>query len=228
MAATVPYEGEERRRSEPIRVVVADDFALFRHGVRETLVEYGLSVVGEASTGERAIQLVHETQPHVVVMDLNMPGIGGVEAIRRLSHDAPLTKIIVLTVSADDETVIDAIMAGACGYLLKDAPAEQIPAAVRAAYGGASLISPRIGFMLLDRLRAQEEERAALAPGPHLSKRELEVLLLVAEGNDNQEIAAKLFVSPSTVKNHISNVLAKLQMKNRIQAAVYAAKQGML
>src|SRR4051794_28555598 len=161
MAATVPYEGEERRRSEPIRVVVADDFALFRHGVREILVEYGLSVVGEAGTGERALQLVHETQPHVVVMDLNMPGIGGVEAIRRLSHEAPRTRMIVLTVSDDDETVLDAIMAGACGYLLKDAPGEQIASAVHAAFGGASLISPRVGFMLLERLRAQGSERPA-------------------------------------------------------------------
>jgi DNA-binding NarL/FixJ family response regulator len=228
MASVGVYNGNERRRREAIRVVIADDFALFRHGVREILVEYGLTVVGEAGTGERAVQLVHETQPQVVVMDLNMPGIGGVEAIRRLSHDAPRTRIIVLTVSDDDDTVIEAIMAGACGYLVKDAPADQIASAVRAAYGGTSLISPRIGFMLLDRLRAHEEERTPSPGESDLSERELAVLRLVAEGKDNQEIASALFVSPSTVKHHLSNLLAKLQMKNRIQAAVYAAKHGLL
>lgn len=158
-----------------------------------------------------------------------MPEIAGVETTRQITTIAPLARVVVLTISADDEDVMDAVMAGACGYLLKDSSIEQLIAGIRAAAEGESLISPQIASKLLQRLRSQSADtRAARAIQTELSARELEVLRLIANGKDNADIARELVISPKTVKNHISNILMKLQIENRIQAAVYAVRSGLV
>jgi DNA-binding NarL/FixJ family response regulator len=172
---------------------------------------------------------VSELAPDVVIMDLKMPGLTGVEATRKVSSIAPRTRVVVLTISDDDDDVMDAVMAGACGYLLKDSSIDHLIEGVRAAAGGDSLISPQIAAKLLQRLRAQTaDEAAARAIQTELSERELDVLRLIASGKDNAEIARQLYISPKTVKNHISNILMKLQIENRIQAAVYAVRSGIV
>jgi DNA-binding NarL/FixJ family response regulator len=210
-------------------VLLVDDHDLFRSGLRSLLEEQGVRVVGEADNGSSALQLVSELAPDVVIMDLKMPGLTGVEATREVSSIAPRTRVVVLTISDDDDDVMDAVMAGACGYLLKDSSIDQLIEGVRAAAGGDSLISPQIAAKLLQRLRIQRaDEAAARAIQTELSERELDVLRLIASGKDNAEIARQLYISPKTVKNHISNILMKLQIENRIQAAVYAVRSGIV
>ena len=223
---------EDRRTEkqlEDLRVLLVDDHDLFRSGLRSLLEEQGLQVAGEADNGHAALRLVSELAPDVVVMDLNMPGLTGVETTRQLTGIAPHTRVVVLTISVDDDDVMDAVMAGACGYLLKDSSIDELIAGIRAAAGGESLISPHIAAKLLQRLRAQTADVAAARTiRTELSERELEVLRLIAIGKDNAEIARELFISPKTVKNHISNILMKLQIENRIQAAVYAVRSGIV
>ena len=210
-------------------MLLVDDHDLFRSGLRSLLEEQGVRVVGEADNGSSALQLVSELAPDVVIMDLKMPGLTGVEATREVSSIAPRTRVVVLTISDDDDDVMDAVMAGACGYLLKDSSIDHLIEGVRAAAGGDSLISPQIAAKLLQRLRAQTaDETAARAIQTELSDRELDVLRLIASGKDNAEIARQLYISPKTVKNHISNILMKLQIENRIQAAVYAVRSGIV
>jgi DNA-binding NarL/FixJ family response regulator len=211
-------------------VLVVDDHDLFRTGLVNLLTEQGVHVVGEAPNGETAVRLVRELAPDVVVMDLNMPGITGVEATREIAASAPRTRVVVLTISVDDGDVMDAVMAGACGYLLKDSTITELISGIRAAAAGESLISPHIAAKVLQVLRAQQAstEWAGRPLRAELSDRELEVLKLIAIGKDNAEIARDLFISPKTVKNHISNILMKLQIENRIQAAVYAVRSGIV
>jgi DNA-binding NarL/FixJ family response regulator len=214
---------------DELRVLVVDDHDLFRTGLRNLLEEQGVNVVGEAENGETAIRLASDLAPDVVIMDLNMPGVGGVETTRRLSSLAPLSRVVVLTISADDDDVMNAVMAGACGYLLKDSSIQELIAGIRAASEGESLISPQIAAKVLQRLRAQSKDAdAAETIRAELSDRELQVLKLIANGKDNAQIARELFISPKTVKNHISNILMKLQIENRIQAAVYAVRSGIV
>ena len=187
-----------------------------------------MQVVGEAATGEAATRQVEELLPDVVVMDLNMPGMGGVEATLRLTTVAPLTRVLVLSVSAEQDDVVDAVMAGACGYLLKDASAEEIVRGIGAAAAGESLISPRIAAKLLARVREEEAPpKAEVDVRTELSERELEVVRLVAAGLSNEEIADQLVVSPKTVKKHVANLLSKLQLENRVQVAGYAIRTGL-
>jgi DNA-binding NarL/FixJ family response regulator len=214
--------------AEPIRVIVVDDHDLLRKGLRDLLTEHGLRVVGEAGDGADAVRLVAHAAPDVVIMDLNMPRMSGIEATRRLAEVAPTSRVLVLTVSADDETVAEAIAAGASGYLLKDASGDEIAAGVRAAAGGEALISPLIAARLLERLRPAPGAGGPAGTGAELTDREVEVLRLLAAGRDNAEIAQELFISPRTVKNHISSILAKLHVDNRIQAAVYAVRKGLV
>ena len=223
-------EGPQRRADvqDDLRVLLVDDHDLFRTGLRNLLEEQGLRVVGEAATGEQAVRSVRELAPDVVVMDLNMPGISGVDATRQITAEAPLTRVVVLTISDQDGDVMDAILAGACGYLLKDATIESVVAGIRSAAVGASLISPTIASKVLQRVRSTTADtEMANAIRAELSDRELEVLKLIANGKDNAQIAAELVISPKTVKNHISNILMKLQIQNRIQAAVYAVRSGL-
>jgi DNA-binding NarL/FixJ family response regulator len=212
---------------DEVSVVIVDDHMLFRGGLRAILEEGGITVLGEASSGEDAIELVERLAPDVVVMDINMPGISGIEATRRLAARAPRSRVVVLTISADDGNIMDAMMAGAAGYLLKDASADQLVGGIRAAARGESSISPRIASRLLAHMR-EEQATAAEAVHPDLTERELEVLRLLAAGKANAEIAGELYISPKTVKNHIASILMKLQMENRIQAAVYAVRSGIV
>jgi DNA-binding NarL/FixJ family response regulator len=211
------------------RVLLVDDHDLFRTGLRNLLEEQGVDVVGEAANGADAIRAVRELAPDVVVMDLNMPGMTGVEATRQVSSIAPLTRVVVLTISDQDADVMDAILAGACGYLLKDSSIQELMRGIRSAAIGESLISPTIAGKVLQRVRASTPSSIDAATiRSELSDREIEVLKLIANGKDNALIAAELHISPKTVKNHISNILMKLQIDNRIQAAVYAVRSGIV
>jgi DNA-binding NarL/FixJ family response regulator len=210
-------------------VLLVDDHDLFRTGLRNLLDDQAVEVVGECGNGTDALQAVRELAPDVVVMDLNMPGISGVEATRQISMVAPLTRVLVLTISDQDADVMDAILAGACGYLLKDASISDLMQGIRSAAVGESLISPTIAAKVLQRVRATGgSRRDAELIQSELSARELQVLKLIANGQDNALIAAELHISPKTVKNHISNILMKLQIENRIQAAVYAVRSGLV
>jgi DNA-binding NarL/FixJ family response regulator len=210
-----------------VRVVVIDDHELFRGGLVALLEERGIQVVGEAGLAADGIRQVCEQSPDIVLMDLSMPGMSGVEATQRLSAVAPLVRVLVLTVVADQQSVTDALLAGACGYLLKDASMEQIVEGVRAAVRGESSISPRIASQLVRRLREPVEGGPSLS-GAELTPRELEVLGLLARGVDNPRIARTLHLSQHTVKNHVSSILVKLQVENRIQAAVRAVRGGLV
>jgi DNA-binding NarL/FixJ family response regulator len=210
-------------------VLLVDDHDLFRTGLRNLLEEQGVQVVGEADTGTEALRQVREVAPDVVVMDLNMPGISGVEATRQITMIAPLTRVLVLTISDQDGDVMDAILAGACGYLLKDSSIQELMQGIRAAAVGESLVSPTIASKVLQRVRASSSsQREADTIQSELSDREIEVLKLIANGKDNAMIAGELHISPKTVKNHISNILMKLQIDNRIQAAVFAVRSGIV
>ncbi len=211
-----------------MRVLLVDDHDLFRTGLRTLLEEQGIEIVGEAANGEDAVTLVEEHAPDVVLMDLEMPGMGGVDATREIAAVAPLTRVVVLTISDEDADVLNAVVAGACGYLLKDATIQELLRGIKAASVGESLISPSIAAKVLQRVRASSPDvEAAETLLARLSDRELQVLRLIANGNDNAQIAKELFISAKTVKNHISNILLKLSIENRIQAAVYAVRSGL-
>jgi DNA-binding NarL/FixJ family response regulator len=223
-----PVSADEEMLDD-VRVLIVDDHDLFRSGLRNLLEGEGVQIVGEAAAGQEALDIVREVAPDVVVMDLNMPGMGGVEATRHISTMAPLTRVVMLTISDEDNDVIDAIMAGACGYLLKDSSIQELIAGIRAASMNESLISPTIAAKVLQRVRAsstQPEIESTIRA--ELSEREIQVLKLIANGKDNAMIAGELHISPKTVKNHISNILMKLQIDNRIQAAVYAVRSGIV
>jgi len=222
-------QAAEDRQTDSLRVLIVDDHDLFRTGLRNLLEEQGVVVIGEAAGGAEAVRIVRELAPDVVVMDLNMPGMGGVDATRHIAGIAPLTRVVMLTISDQDNDVMDAILAGACGYLLKDASIQELMAGIRAASQGESLISPTIAAKVLQRVRATSTQpEIANTIRAELSDREIEVLKLIANGKDNAVIAAELHISPKTVKNHISNILMKLQIENRIQAAVYAVRSGIV
>ena len=215
--------------TEPINVVLVDDHELFRGGLREILEDQGVHVVGEAPDGERGVELVADLAPDVAVMDLNMPGMGGVEATRQIGTRMPATNVLVLTISSDDDSIMQAMLAGASGYMLKDAAVEELVAGIRAAAAGESSISPKIAAKVLAWIReGRAEQQTPPATHAELSDREVEVLRLLAAGKGNAEIAQELFISPKTVKNHIASILVKLQIENRIQAAVYAVKAGIV
>jgi DNA-binding NarL/FixJ family response regulator len=212
--------------TEPLRVVLVDDHPVYRDGLAVLLQESGISVVGSVANGEAALAVVEQVAPDVVVMDLNMPGMSGLEATRRLTERSPASRVLVLSVSAQEEHVTEAVLAGAAGYVVKDGPIEEVVAGIRAAAAGHALISPRIANGLLARVR--ESTRRAPAVSVPLSSREHEVLGLLAEGMANHEIAETLVISPSTVHNHISSILMKLQVDNRVQAAVRAVREGLV
>jgi DNA-binding NarL/FixJ family response regulator len=225
----VSVEQTTEPQTDDLRVLLVDDHDLFRTGLRNLLEEEGVIVAGEAGTGAEALRMVEELAPDVVVMDLNMPGMTGVEAIRQIAGVAPLARVLVLTISDQDADVMDAILAGACGYLLKDSSIGELMQGIRAAAIGESLISPTIASKVLQQVRAASPvPEIAEQIRTELSGREIEVLKLIANGRDNANIARQLHISPKTVKNHISNILMKLQIENRIQAAVYAVRSGLV
>lgn len=213
--------------TEALRVVVADDHPHYRRGLVRILGASGVEVVAQVANGEAAVQAAVECAPDVVVMDLNMPGLSGFDATRQVRQRAPASPVLVLTVSAQEADVMDAIVAGASGYVLKDAPVDELIAGIRAVAAGQSQISPRIALTLLRRIREQAPADSAVEQVA-LSARELEVLSLVADGKSNGEIASELVISSSTVRNHISSILMKLHVENRVQAAVQAVRNRLV
>jgi DNA-binding NarL/FixJ family response regulator len=214
---------ESDQAPQALRLVVADDHPFYRRGLVQILADAGLEVVAEVANGQDAIRATEETAPDVVVMDLNMPGMSGLEATRQLTQIAPMTRVLVLSVSAQEDDVTEAILAGASGYVLKESPVEEVVAGIQAAAAGQALISPRVATLLLGRLREQAQAQRDVSV-MHLSERELDVLGLLADGKANHEIAEALYISPSTVRNHVANILAKLHVDNRVQAAVRAVR----
>jgi len=203
-------------------VVIADDHPFYRAGLAGMLERSGIEVVAEVPNGEAAIRAVEQTAPDVVIMDLNMPGVSGLEATRRLAERAPASRVLVLSVSAEDADVTEAILAGASGYVLKDSPVEEIVAAIDAIACGRSLISPRLAQMLLRRLGDDDGVDHELA-SVRLSPRERSVLELMAEGQTDHEIALVLELDAAVVRNSLSSVLIKLQTENRVRSAMRAA-----
>jgi DNA-binding NarL/FixJ family response regulator len=213
--------------NDHLRVIVVDDHDLFRGGLVDLLEERGIRVVAEAGLGAEGVKLAQELAPDVVLMDMSMPGMTGVEATQRIAAAAPRVKVLVLTVLADEGHVMDALLAGACGYLLKDAPIDRIVDGIKAAADGESLMSPRIASQLVRRVR----EPATAEPPPAgavLTHRELEVLALLSRGLDNPKIASAMHLSQHTIKNHVSNILGKLEVENRLQAAVRAVRSRLV
>ncbi|MFC3574919.1 response regulator [Streptomyces yaanensis] len=210
------------------RVVVADDQTVVREGIVMLLgLLPGIEVVGAAGDGDEAVKLVAELAPDVVLMDLRMPRCDGVEATRRIRAEHPGTQVVVLTTYADDESLFPALRAGARGYLTKDAGGDEIVRAVHSVLSGDAGLSPSIQRRLLERLSDPEPPAAAEAPDG-LTAREKEVLVLIAEGLTNQEIARRLHVSTATVKTHINNLFAKTGLKDRAQAVRYAYANGLV
>jgi two-component system NarL family response regulator len=216
---------------DPIRVLVVDDHALFRRGLEMVLEqEPHIDVVGEAEDGAEAVQRVVETTPDIVLMDIRMPKRGGIDACTAIKDAVPSTKIIMLTISDEEADLYDAIKAGAMGYLLKEISIEEVASAIRAVHGGQSLISPSMASKLLNEFASmikRGDERQQV-PAPRLTEREMEVLRLVAKGLNNRDIAKQLFISENTVKNHIRNILEKLQLHSRMEAVVYAVREKLL
>lgn len=210
------------------RALVVDDHDVFRRGLVRLLRQEGIEVVGEASGGRSAIRLTAELRPEVVLMDLSMPGISGLEATRSIVESRSGAQVVILTIADDDESIIEALMAGAVGYVLKDESLENIVAAVRAAAAGDAVIPPRVGNEVLRRLRKEGATMLSDSPGPQLSERELQVLRLIIDGQDNAAIASALTISPHTVKNHVANILAKFGVATRLQASVQALRRGIV
>ncbi|MCP4425381.1 MAG: response regulator transcription factor [Chloroflexi bacterium] len=216
-----------------IRVLLVDDQALFREGLHTLLsVRDDIEIVGEADNGEEAIQIAAQTNPDVILMDLRMPVLDGVAATRRLTQIQPDSRVIVLTTFDDDEHIFDGLRAGAVGYLLKDVSSQKLVEAIRAAAGGQSFLQPSVAAKVISEFaRVTSPQQPAPSAQPlvePLSERELEVLQQVATGASNKEIAAQLFITEGTVKNHLTNILGKLGVRDRTQAALKAKELGLI
>jgi two-component system, NarL family, response regulator LiaR len=206
---------------EPITVLIADDHPVVRQGLRTFLdLQEDLEVVGEAEDGEAAVVAVRDLVPDVVVMDVVMPKLDGIEAVRRIRDESPATRVLILTSFLDDEKVVPAVKAGAAGYLLKDIEPAELANAIRTVNGGEALLHPTVAAKVM-----QEVAERDRSPAAELTERELDVLRLLARGLANKAIALELHVSEKTVKTHVSNILAKLHLADRTQAALFAVRE---
>ncbi len=210
-------------------MAVVDDQELFRRGLTMLLgVEDDIEVVGEAGDGVAATDLAASTVPDVILMDVRMPKRSGIEACVAIKDVAPTARIIMLTVSDEEADLYDAVKNGASGYLLKDSSIDEVAQAIRVVADGQSLISPSMAIKLLDEFKQMSRTDRQQVPSPRLTERELEVLKLVAQGLNNREIAKRLFISENTVKNHVRNILEKLQLHSRMEAVMYAVREKLL
>ncbi|HYV80795.1 MAG TPA: response regulator transcription factor [Streptosporangiaceae bacterium] len=232
---TISGADDARGVPDAIRVLVVDDHALFRRGLEMVLTEEpDIELVGEASDGAEAVEKAGEALPDVVLMDIRMPKSSGIEACRAMKEVSPSAKIVMLTISDEEEDLFEAIRAGASGYLLKDIPYDEVADVVRAVHGGQSLINPSMAAKLLTEFAAlakhdgDGEERTQQVPPPKLTDREMEVLRLVARGMNNRDIAKELFISENTVKNHVRNILEKLQIHSRMEAVMIAVREKLI
>jgi len=215
--------------TEPIRVLVVDDQELFRRGITMLLaLEDGIEVVGEAGDGVEGTLLAESTAPDVVLLDVRMPRRTGIEACQAIKEAVPSAKILMLTMSDEEADLYEAVKSGAAGYLLKDSSIEEVAQAVRVVADGQSLISPSMAVKLIDEFKQMSKPERDHVPGLRLTERELEVLRLVARGMNNREISKQLFISENTVKNHVRNILEKLQLHSRMEAVMYAVKEKLL
>ena len=223
-------QGVEDVAPAPIRVVIADDHDLYRRGMQVVVeLEGTAQVVGQASNGNDAVQVCTRVAPDVVLMDVRMPGVGGIEACRRIRTTVPTARILMLTMSDDESDLFEAIKAGASGYLLKDLPGEAVSEAIGRVHDGQAIIPPGMAATLLNEFsRLSQDPEPIAGTAPHLTDREVEVLRLVARGLANREIADLLVISENTVKNHVRNILEKLHLHSRVEAAVYAHRQNLL
>jgi DNA-binding NarL/FixJ family response regulator len=213
--------------TEPLRVLIADDHPLFRDGLRALLLsDPELELVGEASTGDETISLAASTQPDVILMDIQMPGLNGIEATRRIVNASPHIGVLIVTMFDDDSSVFAAMRAGARGYILKGAKHDEMIRAVRAVGSGEAIFSPAIATRLMDFFAGIQPAKSPQL-FPELSDREREILVLIAQGYKNAEIASHLVISPKTVRNHITNILSKLQVADRAQAIIRAKEAGL-
>jgi DNA-binding NarL/FixJ family response regulator len=212
--------------SEPVTVVIADDHPMVRQGLRLTLGTLpSIQVIGEATTGRQAVELADSLQPDVLIMDINMPDGNGIDATRALAQSSPHVKVLILTMFDDDASVFQAMRAGARGYLLKGAGEQEIERAVRSVADGQAVFGPAIAQRVLDFLSGTAPRQPTAFP--ELSEREREVLSLLAEGRSNPDIARQLYLSPKTVRNHVSNIFTKLQVADRAQAIIRARDAGL-
>jgi two-component system, NarL family, response regulator LiaR len=214
-----------------MRLLLADEHTLFRQQLRQLLGTSGFEVVGEARNGASAVRLARELRPDVTVIDVSIPGMYAAEATEAILDENPSARVIVLTVSvAEEKDALDALLAGACGYLRKGADAAELAAGVRAAAAGDAIISPVVATRLVAHMREQRRaERVEAQPKPPpLTARECDILRLLAQGRENSAIAAELVISPATVKTHVAHLLDKLDLENRVQAAVFAVRHGIV
>ncbi|MEO5853658.1 MAG: response regulator transcription factor [Nocardioides sp.] len=215
-----------RTEAEPIRVLVVDDQELFRRGITMLLsCEPGIEVVGEAGDGIEGATLAESTAPDVVLLDVRMPRRSGIEACIDIKQAVPSAKILMLTVSDEEADLYEAVKSGASGYLLKDSSIEEVAQAVRVVADGQSLISPSMAVKLIDEFKQLARPERDQVPGLRLTDRELQVLKLVAKGLNNREISKQLYISENTVKNHVRNILEKLQLHSRMEAVMYAVRE---
>ena len=215
---------KHKLETAPIRILITDDHAVVREGLRTFIsTEAGMEVVGEAADGVQAVAMACDLKPDVILMDMAMPRMGGLEAIHKIKEQCPAAQILVLTSFSDDETVFPAIKAGALGYLLKNTSPERLLSAIREVHQGRPSLSSDIANKLMLEIQRKSNLPPTLDP---LTDREMDVLKLVAQGMSNQEIADELVISEGTVRTHVSNILSKLHLANRTQAALYALREG--